>query len=279
MIVIGTDTHKRSHALAAVDEGTGRLRGSREIKADDAGHLAAVRWARELDEERVWAIEDCRHVSGRLEQAAARRRRAGCQSPAEDDGCVPSRRARTRQVRSDRRAGGRPRGRQGRCRSLPGRLPGRAGDGDPAAVRSPRDSGSRADPHAEPAALASAGAVSRARGQARARRAVAPAPARARRPAAAQARNGRQGQGRARAARADPASHPPGRRARARTGRADRRLPAQAARRAGLRRADRRAADRPHRRRQTLPLRRVLRPPRRHCPDQMLLRPARSAPA
>jgi transposase len=69
MIVIGTDTHKRSHALAAVDEGTGRLRGSREIKADDAGHLAAVRWARELDEERVWAIEDCRHVSGRLEQA------------------------------------------------------------------------------------------------------------------------------------------------------------------------------------------------------------------
>ncbi|HEU4728943.1 MAG TPA: IS110 family transposase [Kofleriaceae bacterium] len=69
MIVIGTDTHKRSHALAAVDEGTGRLRGSREIKADDAGHLAAVRWARELDEDRVWAIEDCRHVSGRFEQA------------------------------------------------------------------------------------------------------------------------------------------------------------------------------------------------------------------
>jgi len=28
-----------------------------------------VRWARELDDERVWAIEDCRHVSGRLEQA------------------------------------------------------------------------------------------------------------------------------------------------------------------------------------------------------------------
>jgi transposase len=69
MIVIGSDTHKDSHALAAVDEGTGRVRGSREIKADDAGHLAAVRWARSLDEERVWAIEDCRHVSRRLEQA------------------------------------------------------------------------------------------------------------------------------------------------------------------------------------------------------------------
>src|SRR6059058_3166212 len=69
MIVIGADTHKGSHALAAVDEGTGRVRGSREIEADDEGHLAAVRWARGLDEERVWAIEDCRHVSRRLEQA------------------------------------------------------------------------------------------------------------------------------------------------------------------------------------------------------------------
>jgi transposase len=69
MIVIGADTHKRSHALAAVDEGTGRVRGQREIKADEPGHLAAVRWARGLDEERVWAIEDCRHVSRRLEQA------------------------------------------------------------------------------------------------------------------------------------------------------------------------------------------------------------------
>jgi transposase len=69
MIVIGTDTHKGEHALAAVDEGTGRVRGQREIKADDAGHLAAVRWARGLDGERVWAIEDCRHVSRRLERA------------------------------------------------------------------------------------------------------------------------------------------------------------------------------------------------------------------
>jgi transposase len=69
MIVIGADTHKGSHALAAVDEGTGKLRGSRQIKAEESGHLAAVRWARELDEERVWAIEDCRSCSRRLEQA------------------------------------------------------------------------------------------------------------------------------------------------------------------------------------------------------------------
>jgi transposase len=69
MIVIGADTHKGSHALAAVDDGTGKVRGSRQIKAEPAGHLAAVRWARELDEQRVWAIEDCRSCSRRLEQA------------------------------------------------------------------------------------------------------------------------------------------------------------------------------------------------------------------
>jgi transposase len=69
MIVIGADTHKGSHALAAVDEGTGKVRGHREIKADDAGHLAAVRWARGLEGERAWALEDCRHVSRRFEQA------------------------------------------------------------------------------------------------------------------------------------------------------------------------------------------------------------------
>jgi transposase len=69
MIVIGADTHKATHALAAVDAGTGRPRASREIKAEEPGHLQAVRWARGLDDDRVWAIEDCRHVSRRLEQA------------------------------------------------------------------------------------------------------------------------------------------------------------------------------------------------------------------
>jgi transposase len=69
MIVVGADTHKGSHALAAVDDGTGKVRGSRQIKAEQPGHLAAVRWARELDDERVWAIEDRRSCSRRLEQA------------------------------------------------------------------------------------------------------------------------------------------------------------------------------------------------------------------
>jgi transposase len=69
MIVIAADTHKHAHALAAVDGATGAVVGEHTIRAQDAGHRAALRWARALDEDRVWAIEDCRHVSRRLEQA------------------------------------------------------------------------------------------------------------------------------------------------------------------------------------------------------------------
>lgn len=69
MIVIGADIHKSSHALAAVDGATGVIAGELETRTDEAGHLKALRWAQGLDDERVWAIEDCRHLSRRLEQA------------------------------------------------------------------------------------------------------------------------------------------------------------------------------------------------------------------
>ena len=69
MIVIGADTHKRTHMLVGVDAGTGQLLGDRQIAASDDGHRDAVRWAGGLHSERVWAIEDCRHVSRHLEEA------------------------------------------------------------------------------------------------------------------------------------------------------------------------------------------------------------------
>jgi transposase len=69
MIVIGADIHKRSHTLVAVRARSGELVGELEIPATEAGHRAALRWARELDGERLWALEDCRHVSRRLEGA------------------------------------------------------------------------------------------------------------------------------------------------------------------------------------------------------------------
>ena len=68
MIVVGADTHKRSHTLVAVDGQTGVVRGQRTVAATDEGMLGALRFGVALDEERVWAIEDCRHVSARLER-------------------------------------------------------------------------------------------------------------------------------------------------------------------------------------------------------------------
>jgi transposase len=41
---------------------------TKTVRADGEGMLAAWRWAHALDGERVWALEDCRHVSGRLER-------------------------------------------------------------------------------------------------------------------------------------------------------------------------------------------------------------------
>jgi transposase len=68
MIVIGSDPHKRSYTCSAVVAGTGELRSSEAVQATSAGHERIVAWARALDAERIWAIEDCRHVSGKLER-------------------------------------------------------------------------------------------------------------------------------------------------------------------------------------------------------------------
>jgi transposase len=68
MIVIGSDPHKRSYTFSAVVAGTGELRSSETVPATSAGHARLLAWARALDAERVWAIEDCRHVSGKLER-------------------------------------------------------------------------------------------------------------------------------------------------------------------------------------------------------------------
>ncbi len=68
MIVIGSDPHKRSYTCSAVVAGTGELRSSEAVQATSAGHQRMLVWARALDAERVWAVEDCRHVSGKLER-------------------------------------------------------------------------------------------------------------------------------------------------------------------------------------------------------------------
>src|SRR4051795_153406 len=73
MIVIGADTHKQSHTVGAVDAATGRALADKTVKAKRRSFEDLLVWARGHDDERVWAIEDCRHVSGALERFLLKR--------------------------------------------------------------------------------------------------------------------------------------------------------------------------------------------------------------
>jgi transposase len=67
MVVVGADVHKRTHTFVAVD-GAGVKLGEITVKADAKGHDKAIRWAqRNFGDELKWGIEDCRHLSARLE--------------------------------------------------------------------------------------------------------------------------------------------------------------------------------------------------------------------
>jgi transposase len=66
MVTIGADLHKRSHTLVAVDD-NGRKLAEKTAPATTAGHLELLRWADRFGERR-FALEDCRHLSRRLER-------------------------------------------------------------------------------------------------------------------------------------------------------------------------------------------------------------------
>jgi transposase len=68
MVVVGADVHKRTHTFVAVDE-VGKRLAELTVCADSKGHAKAVQWARQMfPGERRWGIEDCRHLSARLER-------------------------------------------------------------------------------------------------------------------------------------------------------------------------------------------------------------------
>jgi transposase len=65
MIILGVDAHKRTHTLVAVDE-VGRKLGERTVSATQEGHLDAITWSARWPD-RQFALEDCRHLTRRLE--------------------------------------------------------------------------------------------------------------------------------------------------------------------------------------------------------------------
>src|SRR5215203_4253069 len=65
MIMIGADSHKRSHTVVALNE-VGRRLGQKIVSTDIDGHLALQQWSGQFDDVQ-FALEDCRHLTRRLE--------------------------------------------------------------------------------------------------------------------------------------------------------------------------------------------------------------------
>ncbi len=65
VVVIGVDAHKRTHTFVAVDQ-AGRKLGERTLPTTSEGHLQCVEWAAQWPAV-VFALEDCRHLTRRLE--------------------------------------------------------------------------------------------------------------------------------------------------------------------------------------------------------------------
>src|SRR5215203_4969624 len=66
MVIVGIDAHKRSHTAVAIDA-SGRKLGQRTTGTTSEDHLALLSWAGQFGSQRIWAVEDCRHLSRRLE--------------------------------------------------------------------------------------------------------------------------------------------------------------------------------------------------------------------
>lgn len=65
VVMIGADSHKATHTVVAVDE-LGRVLASKQVRATSEGHLLLTQWAAQFGEV-MFALEDCRHLTRRLE--------------------------------------------------------------------------------------------------------------------------------------------------------------------------------------------------------------------
>jgi transposase len=67
MVMLGVDSHKATHTIVVTDH-NGQELDRITVPAIDAGHLEARTWASQW-RHRTWALEDCRHLTRRLERA------------------------------------------------------------------------------------------------------------------------------------------------------------------------------------------------------------------
>lgn len=73
VVMVGVDVHKDTHCAVAVDHLGRQLGRDRTFRTTDAGCLQLLRWAQQqagdAGAELVVAVEDCRHLTTRLERA------------------------------------------------------------------------------------------------------------------------------------------------------------------------------------------------------------------
>ena len=65
-VMIGVDSHKATHTAVAVDQ-VGKQVAVKKVRANTAGHLQLLQWAAQFSDGVEFALEDCRHLTRRLE--------------------------------------------------------------------------------------------------------------------------------------------------------------------------------------------------------------------
>jgi transposase len=66
-VVVGIDAHKRTHTAVAIDDAGRKLGEKTTTSTTSQANLELLRWAERFGAERRFAVEDCRHLSRRLE--------------------------------------------------------------------------------------------------------------------------------------------------------------------------------------------------------------------
>ena len=107
MVVVGADVHKHTHTFVAVDE-VGRKIGAIDVRRRPPKGTPGVARGpgRRSEHEVVWAIEDCRHLSARLERDLLTAGQKVVRVPPKMMAMTRASRPHPGQVRSDRCVGG-----------------------------------------------------------------------------------------------------------------------------------------------------------------------------
>ena len=119
MIVLGADTHKRSHTIAAVSATSGALLGEQTVLSGAKGAAGLLAWARGLGEDAFGRSRTAGMSRASLERFLIERGERVLRVTRTLMVGLAAPRSRARQVRQHRRARGRPGGVARRPRQLP----------------------------------------------------------------------------------------------------------------------------------------------------------------